>query len=357
MIDANANRAAEALRTLEDVARFVIGPAAGDMCSVLKVLRHALRTVVAEIDPLLRAAVRDVAQDPGAPDSSPRPEAIVASPELARSSPARRDATEVAEAAASRAGEALRALEEALRVTHPLLAERIERVRFQAYEVSARVILAAGTGRARQWQCCLILTESICRRPWREVLRAALDGGADAVQVREKTLEDRALLERVREVVAIARTAGATVFVNDRVDVALASEADGVHLGTDDIPIATARLLGGPLLIGASAHDLEEATRALAAGADCCGVGAMYATATKPDRQPTGAAWLRTFLERFPEVPHLAIGGITQSNIAPLVQAGCRGVAVSGAICGALDPGAVTAEIVEAIRAGTEVRA
>jgi len=264
---------------------------------------------------------------------------------------ARRDAGAIAAAAGSRAGEALRALEEALRAVRPELAARIERLRYESYDAAAQTTLAAGTGRARQWRCCVILTESLCRRPWREVLRAALDAGADCVQLREKSLADGALLDRAREIIAMARPRGATVFVNDRVDVALAAEADGVHLGCDDLPIRDARSLGGPLLIGASTHDLVEAEAAVAAGADCCGVGAMFATTTKPDREASGPSYLRAFIERFPSVPHLAIGGITAATLPALVAAGCRGIAVSGAICGADDPGAATAALLLAIDA------
>lgn len=340
MIDANTNRAAEALRTLEDICRFVIGAAA--LAAQLKALRHTLRSTVAGVDGLVLAASRDAANDPGAPRAQP--------------AVGRVDACEIAAAAGSRATEALRALEEALRVVDPELAVQVERLRYAAYDASAAVTLAVGTGRARQWACCVILTESLCHRPWREVLRAALNAGADCVQLREKSLTDAALLDRACEIVEMARPCGAAVVINDRVDIALASGADAVHLGTDDLPIRDARTLGGSLLIGASTHDLLEAAAAITAGADCCGVGAMFPTATKPDRAASGLPYLRAFIERFPHVPHLAIGGITAARVPELAAAGCRGVAVSGAICGADDPGAETAAIVDAISAAREVR-
>lgn len=353
MIDANANRAAEALRTLEDVARFVLQT--GPLAARLKEIRHTLRQTIASIDALSLAAARDAINDPGAApgavDSSDA-SAVTRSPLATR-----RDAREIAAAAGSRAGEALRALEEALRVTHGELAVRIERLRFDCYDAAAQVTMAAGTGTARQWRCCLILTESLCRRPWREVLRAALHAGVDCVQLREKTIVDSELLDRAREVVAMARAHRATVFINDRADVAIASGADGVHLGTDDLPIRDVRALGGGLLIGASTHDLREADAAITAGADCCGVGAMFTTTTKPDRKASGIAYLRAFVTRFPSTPHLAIGGITAERIPELAAAGCRGVAVSGAICSSDDPGAATAAIIAGFEAVHEVQA
>lgn len=205
----------------------------------------------------------------------------------------------------------------------------------------------------RQWRVCVLLTERLCARPWREVLAAALEGGADCVQVREKEISTRELAARVRAVIDLARPAGAAVVVNDRADIALACGADGVHLGQDDLPVRDARRLAGErLLVGASTHSLDEARAAVEAGADLCGVGAMFATGTKPGIAPGGTGYLRAYLASFGRVPHLAIGGITPANAPELAAAGCRGVAVSGAVCGAADPAAV----VRALRSALEGR-
>jgi thiamine-phosphate pyrophosphorylase len=189
---------------------------------------------------------------------------------------------------------------------------------------------------------CLLLTESSCRRPWREVLAAAIAGGVDCVQVREKSIDGRALAARVREVIDVARPRGVAVVVNDRADVALACGADGVHVGQGDLaPADVRRVAGDALLVGVSTHSVAEASDAVAGGADTCGVGAMFASRTKPDVAPQGEAYLRAYLARFAHVPHLAIGGIEPANVALLAAAGCRGVAVSSVVCGAEDPGAV----------------
>jgi thiamine-phosphate pyrophosphorylase len=208
---------------------------------------------------------------------------------------------------------------------------------------------ARAAGRAPQWRVCLLLTESSCRRPWREVLAAAIAGGVDCVQVREKSMDGRALAARVREVIELARPRGVAVVVNDRADVALACGADGVHVGQGDLaPADVRRVAGDALLVGVSTHSPLEAADAVAGGADLCGVGAMFASRTKPDVAPQGEAYLRAYLARFGHVPHLAIGGIEPANVARLAAAGCRGVAVSSVVCGADDPGAVA----HALRAG-----
>ena len=197
-------------------------------------------------------------------------------------------------------------------------------------------------GAPPQWRVCLLLTEASCRRPWREVLAAAIAGGVDCVQVREKSIDGRALAARVREVIDVARPRGVAVVVNDRADVALACGADGVHVGQGDLAAEDVRRVAGDaLLVGVSTHCVAEAECAVAAGADLCGVGAMFASRTKPDVAPQGEAYLRAYLARFAHVPHLAIGGIEPANVAQLAAAGCRGVAVSSVVCGAEDPGAV----------------
>lgn len=181
----------------------------------------------------------------------------------------------------------------------------------------------------------------------------AISGGVDAVQVREKHLDARELVARARAVRAIAAPRGVATIVNDRLDVALAAEADGVHLGTSDLPVREARRIAGDALrIGASTHSLEEARAAVDAGADHCGVGAMYESTLKPGLAPSGEAYLRAFVAAFPQVPHLAIGGIAPGRVAALARAGCRGVAVSSAICGADDPCAVARAIVAELAAG-----
>lgn len=324
LLDANANRAREALRVMEDAARFVLDEPS--LTNELKSIRHDLRAALDQLSAGWLEANRDVSGDVGMHIST--------SDEMCRETFA-----DVVIAAGKRLSEALRAIEEVSKTVNPALASEAEKLRYRAYAAEAALHLRLGSGRPRQWKLCLLLTEVMCKHHWRDVLCAAIEGGVDCVQVREKDMDGGQLACRVREVIRIARPDGASVIVNDRVDVALACGADGVHLGTDDMTIADARRLAGrSLIIGASTHDLDEARAAVAAGADYCGVGSMFPSPLKPDRSPSGIAYLREFLERFPEMPHLVIGGITAENAEEVTTAGARGIAVCSAICAADDP-------------------
>jgi thiamine-phosphate pyrophosphorylase len=336
ILDANANRAREALRVMEDAARFALDDA--KLCRELKSLRHELREALTGLAPGWLEANRDTAGDVGT--------AISAAGETARSG-----LGEVVVAAGKRLGEALRVIEEVGKTVDPHLAGRVEALRYRFYDVESALHLRLGGGSAPQWRVCVLLTEALCRRPWADVLRAAVEAGAGCIQVREKQMSGADLARRARRVLDVARPAGVRVIVNDRLDVAQAVDADGVHLGPDDLSIADARrLVGRSLLVGASTRSLEQAEAAVTAGADYCGVGTMFPTTTRTAAAPAGPSYLRAFLQRFPAVPHLAIGGITPDNIGELIEAGVRGVAVSSAVCCAEDP----AEAVRLLREALE---
>lgn len=325
ILDANANRAREALRVMEEAARFLLNDE--ELTAGLKALRHELAEAVGRVAGVEWA--RDTPGDVGTTVKTPR--------ELERAS-----AAEVAIAAGKRLSEALRALEEYGKTVDGAFAGRIEALRYRGYDLEQRLIVAMGTGRRQQWRVCVVVSECLCPEgDWRRVVRGAIDGGADCVQLREKSLEAGALLERAREVVAMCRPAGVSVIVNDRPDVALLSGADGVHLGQGDLPCREARrLVGRQLLIGVSTSNLDEAKQAQREGADYCGVGPMFATTTKEKKVIAGPAYLREYVA-WGGLPHLAIGGVGLGNVDELVRAGGRGVAVSSAVCGAEDPGGV----------------
>ncbi|MGH7279114.1 MAG: thiamine phosphate synthase [Candidatus Rokuibacteriota bacterium] len=181
------------------------------------------------------------------------------------------------------------------------------------------------------------------------VLEAVLAGGCRMVQLREKAWPSGRLLplaERLRE---RCRAAGATFIVNDRVDLAVAAGADGVHLGQDDLPPRAARpLLRAGMVLGLSTHSVEQARAAAAAGADYVAVGSMFPTATKPDFELVGPALIRKLRAEI-RVPLIGIGGITVDNVGTVVAAGADGVAVISAVCNADDPAAATRAFVATI--------
>jgi thiamine-phosphate pyrophosphorylase len=337
LLDAAANRAREALRVMEDIARFILDDA--DLSATLKHIRHDLAGALdAAADPGALLAHRDTPGDVGT--------SIATAAEYRRTNLA-----DVAAAACKRLTEALRSIEECAKIGYRVsgvgyrvedaepASALVEQLRYRAYDAERRLLQALGTGRARQWTLSVLLTESLCEHmPWEEVASQSIEGGADCLQLREKTLSDAELLRRAHRLVAIARGSnpGVAVFINDRPDIALLSGADGVHVGQDDLPLAEIRkLVGFTLLVGVSTTNMEQALAAARAGADVCGVGPMFPTATKHKPHLAGPGYLREYLATpaTTRVPHLAIGGISPENIAELARAGCRGVAVSAAVC------------------------
>ena len=184
------------------------------------------------------------------------------------------------------------------------------------------------------------------------VLEQALEGGVRAVQLREKDLGGRELLKLAREVKRLCDRYGAELFVNDRVDVALAADAAGVHLAANSIPVETARQLLGPdQKIGVSTHSAEEARAASEAGADFVLFGPIYATDSKlAFGDPQGPAALKTVTDSA-SVPVLAIGGIKQHNLPEIKAHGAARIALISAISEAPDPRAAARDMLAALRA------
>lgn len=183
-----------------------------------------------------------------------------------------------------------------------------------------------------------------------DLLAAVIDGGCRMVQLREKDWPSGQLLPVAERLLARARRAGATFIVNDRVDLAVALEADGVHLGQDDLPPRAARSLLRPgMLLGLSTHSVAQAHAARDEGADYVAVGSMFPTATKPDFELVGPGLLRKLRPDI-RVPLVGIGGITHENVAEVIRAGADGVAVISSVCAAPDPTRATRRFLELIR-------
>ena len=187
-------------------------------------------------------------------------------------------------------------------------------------------------------------------QPLARQVEAALQNGATCLQLREKALDPAAFREEARQMAVLCGRYGVPLIINDNVEVALACGAAGVHLGQQDMPIAQARRMAGPdLILGASAHTVQEALEAQAAGADYLGVGAVFSTSTKADASPLPLTTLREICAAV-SIPVVAIGGITETNLLQLTGCGAAGVAVVSAIFGAPDPGAATARLVRLAR-------
>lgn len=339
ILDANANRAREAIRVMEEAARFLLNDE--PLTRELKTLRHDLTEALSHIAGL--QANRDTEADIGV--------------QLHVEHERRRESVgDVALAAGKRLGEALRAIEEYAKtlgqcngaVSDPLVS-CIEVLRYRGYVLEQRLNKVLVVGRARQWRVCVLISSVYCTHcTWLEVARLAWDAGADCVQLREKDLYDKELLSRARQ---LAQTPNrGSLIINDRPDIVLLAGADGVHLGQNDMtPAEVRRLFGSQLLVGMSTCKIEDAQSALDQGADYCGVGPMFTSTTKHKDLIVGPKYLQQFLE-WGRLPHLAIGGVTTDNIDQLVEVGCQGVAVCSAVCSAPDPGRVVRQLVESLK-------
>jgi len=188
-------------------------------------------------------------------------------------------------------------------------------------------------------QLYVIIDRPTCgRRDPADVAAAAIRGGADVLQFRDKTASDGVFLQQAERVLSVTRRAGIPLIINDRVEIACAVGADGVHLGQDDLPLAAARrVLGSSALIGRSTHSLEQACAAEAEGADYIGCGPIFPTPTKPDYGHVGTELIGQLMQAV-RIPVVCIGGIDAGTLESVLRAGAARVAVVRAVCATPDP-------------------
>jgi len=331
ILDASANRSREALRVLEDYCRFVLNDAF--LSGQLKQLRHDLAALMNQFPERLLLESRDTLHDVGT--------SISTAQERERSSP-----IEVVQANARRLQEALRSLEEFSKIFSPELGQAFEQIRYRSYTVE-RALLMGSHARERlaNAQLYVLVTEELCRTSLLGTVAEAIAGGTQIIQLREKNLEDGGLLRLASEVRRMTREAGALFIVNDRPDIARLAEADGVHLGQNDMPLREARRIVGPgALIGVSTHNVEQVRRAVLEGASYLGVGPTFVSRTKEFAAFAGLDLVRQALAET-TLPAFVLGGVNVDNLPDLVALGCRRVAVSHAVCAAEDPRQVCARM------------
>lgn len=340
-IDASANRAAEALRVVEDAVRFVLDDS--PLTRLAKDLRHDLAAVLAAEPLAQRVAARDITGDVG---TGVEPKAA-----LGRSSTA-----DLLAANAARAAQALRSLAECAAVVAPAAAAAFERLRYRLYDLERLAFVAARAGeRLAGVSLCVLVDGRQDATAFERLVGALCEAGVRMLQVRDKGLGTPALVDRVRRAVTIARrqSAGqpAFVIVNDRVDVAAAVGAAGAHVGADDLPVPLARRVLGPAaLLGGTAHDVAEARAAAAAGADYLGIGPCFPSATKTFGTFAAPEFLRTVVREV-ALPAFAIGGVTLERLEALRGLGVRRVAVASAVTTAADPAAAARAFIERLAA------
>jgi thiamine-phosphate pyrophosphorylase len=306
ILDANLDRAREGLRIIEEWCRFGLNNA--QFSSVCKHLRQELATWhTAEI-----RAARDTAGDPGTDLSHPQEEQ-------------RADITSLLQANFCRVQEALRVLEEYGKLYHGQMGTACKQMRYRVYTLESNLM---GYQRHQLlWRSHLYLVTSPKDNLF-AVVEAALQGGLTLLQYREKIADDSVRLERAMQLRELCHNYGALFIINDRVDLALAVDADGVHLGQQDIPIAVARqLLGSQRIIGRSTTNPQEMQGAIAEGADYIGVGPVYETPTKAGKVAAGLEYVK-YVSQNCQIPWFAIGGIDMNNLHDVMNAGAQRVAV-----------------------------
>jgi len=338
ILDANANRAREGIRTAEDYIRLALMHPRWSQR--LKGIRHALTDALREYqDELLKT--RNVASDPGRAMLSD--EGPAAATESAKC---------VALRGIKRAQEALRVIEENLRGATPAVGNRMGAFRFELYDAEQWLVLTGDSARILNSTLVYVLvTECMCTQGLIRTVEAVLKGGARLLQLREKNQVDGLFLAQAQQLREVCGKFGAVLICNDRVDLALLANASGVHVGQEDLCPADARkLCGERLLIGRSTHSVEQARQAVEQEqADYIAIGSIYETSTKQGRTLAGLKLAEQVCELKLETPVFAIGGITLERIAELKAVGIKRVAVSSAIILDRDPERATGRMIEAL--------
>ena len=325
ILDANLDRAREGLRIIEEWCRF--GWQEVKLADRCKQMRQELARWH---DPSFRLA-RDTMGDVGTELSHPQEES-------------RENIEQLLQANICRVQEALRVLEEYGKLLNPSMGIAFKKLRYQVYTLESQLL---SYGRLVQLKSApLYLVTSPSARIL-EIVEAALKGGLRLVQYRDKNTEDYFRLDLAQKLCQLCHQYQALLIINDRVDLALAVNADGVHLGQQDLPIKMARQLLGPqCLIGRSTTNPTEMTKAIAEGADYMGVGPVYATPTKEGKKATGLDYVR-YAQENESIPWFAIGGIDAENVGEVIRAGATQVAIVRAIMNADNPTQVTQNLLQ----------
>ena len=328
ILDASANRCREGLRVLEEQVRFRDNDA--EMTRQLKTLRHELTSALGQLRLEEHLDCRDTPGDVGT--------AISTDSERTRS-----DWAGVRRANMKRVQESLRTLEEYSKLVEPGVSGQFEAIRYRSYEIEKQLERSENPRSIRLSKSRLYLLVQGDEPD--QFFRDVANGGVDVFQIRDKQADDRELLERGRRLRALTRETDTLFIFNDRVDLALLCEADGVHVGQEELPVAAVKHLArNDLLVGVSTHSLQQARTAVADGADYIGVGPVFPSGTKDFTEFVGPDLVRQ-VEQEVKLPVFAIGGIDSQNLQQVCEAGGCRIAVTRAINAADNPGQAAVEL------------
>jgi thiamine-phosphate pyrophosphorylase len=335
ILDAAANRVREGVRVLEDYARFARDDSS--LSSQLKSWRHDLRSALSQIDDRKLLISRDTGRDVGTAIDTPAERH-------------RQTLDDVLRANCKRAQEGLRTLEEYGKILSPVLGEAVSQLRYRFYTIEKRLVIEDNSLEQLAGRTLYLLaTRDHCHLDFELAIRIALNAGTDIVQLREKQLPDREILELGRKLREWTREAGALFIMNDRPDLAVLADADGVHVGQEELTVREVRRIVGPKrLIGVSTHSIEQARLAVEEGADYLGVGPVFPSQTKPFSELAGLDFVRQAAQEI-RLPWYAIGGISPENVAEVLAAGATRIAVSDAVCSSDSPSEIVTQFKEAM--------
>jgi len=342
ILDAAANRAREGLRVVEDYVRFVLDDA--HLTSLCKLLRHDLTAVLSQLPAQERLTARETQADVGTTlttDSERR----------------REDVADLLAANFSRLQEAIRSLEEYSKLeesgkpTNMDLAAECKQLRYRVYTLQRAVeITRSSIERLANARLYVLIDGRSSFDEFGGLVDSLIEAGVHVIQLRDKRLNDRELLERAQLLRKLTTESNTLMVVNDRPDVAALARADGVHVGQEELSVKDARTIVGPnMLVGVSTHSIEQARQAVLDGANYIGVGPTFPSNTKSFQHFPGVDLLRVVAAEI-RLPAFAIGGIHRNNLDQVLAAGFTRIAISGAITDAQNPASAARELLAALK-------
>jgi thiamine-phosphate pyrophosphorylase len=339
VIDAALNRAGEGLRVVEDYVRFVADDVF--LTGQIKVLRHELAAAAQLLVSHDRHTARETLADVGTRLSTEA--------ELHRG-----NAWDVCAASLKRTEQSLRSLEEFGKLIEPEFAGQCESLRYRLYTLEKAIDLGRTSGeRLDDVRLCVLLDGGNSVVELEQIVAALVEAGTGMIQLRDKQLDDRELVERCRPLVRLTRGTSTMAVINDRADIAATVRADGVHLGQEDLSVKDARaIVGTRSIIGVSTHNIEQARAAVLDGANYLGAGPTFPSQTKGFATFAGLEFLREIAAEI-RLPVFAIGGIDAGNLPDVLATGIERVAVGAAVTAGPSPGSAARELLCMLKSPT----
>ena len=324
ILDSSANRAAEAIRVVEDYLRFALDDA--HLSLLAKQIRHDLNTVLSSLTLPQRLAARDTLHDVGTETST-------------ETEQQRANLGEVLAANFSRLQQSLRSLEEFTKIEHADLSVALEQLRYRVYTLHRAVGIAHQSNeRLAAAELYVLIDGRENEASFRTLAAELVKAGVDVLQLRDKTLTDRELLQRARLLRDLTRNSSTLFIMNDRPDLAALAQADGVHVGQEELSVREVRqIVGVDALVGVSTHTIQQARQAVLDGANYIGVGPIFPSQTKDFDQFAGLDFAREVAAEI-SLPAFAIGGIHDGNLAEVLSTGMRRVAMQNSIVNEKNP-------------------